>query len=178
MKTFEKILFLCLSLLIITSCGASYQASKAARAAEKEAERIAMTEALEKADFILDITRIIPRGFPSRISTGEYQLRLEGDVVTTRLPFFGVSHEASYGGVDEISIVFDKEKVDLMTDFSNKDRGEYLYRFTGGKGKDKWTVTLQIYDNGTASIGCSTSGGRYMSYYANLVLPETKPNEK
>ena len=176
MKTLKKFLILFLSLLAISSCGASYQASRAERKAEKEAERLAMVQALENADFILEITRIIPRGFPSKVSTGEYKLRLQGDVVTTRLPFIGVSHEATYGGVDEISIVFDKEKVVLVTDFTDRAKGEYRYRFTGGNGKDKWTLTLQVYDNGTASISGVTSGGRYMSYFANLVLP--KPNEE
>lgn len=176
MKNMQKVLILILSALTICSCGASYQAARAQRNAEKEAERAAIAQALENADFILEVTRIIPRGFPSRISTGEYQLRLEGNVVTTRLPFFGVSHEAAYGGVDDISIVFEKEKVTLLKDFSNGAKGEYRYQFTGGKGKDKWTVNLQVYDNGSANIGCTTTGGRYMSYFANLVLPQ--PHEK
>ena len=171
MKNIARLIVLLLSLATISSCGASYQESKARRAAEKEAERAATVQALENADFILEVTRIIPRGFPSKISSGEYQLRIEGDVVTTRLPYIGVSHEATYGGADEISIVFDKEKVQLLKDFSKQNKGEYLYQFQGGKGKDKWTVTLQVYDNGTASIGCSASGGRYMSYFANMVLP-------
>lgn len=173
MKTILKLLFLTLTVAAVAACGT---ASRAQRAAEREAERAAMAAALEKADFKLEVTRIIPRGFPSRVSTGEYALRLKDNVVNTRLPFIGVSHEATYGGVDEISIVFEDEKVNLQTDFSNRAKGEYFYRFVGGKGKDKWTVTLQVYDNGTANIVCTASGGRYMSFFANLVIPQ--PNEK
>lgn len=172
MKNILKLLVLVLSVAAIASCGAASQTSRAERAAAKEAERAAMVAALEKPDFKLDITRIIPRGFPSRVSTGEYMLRLKGDVVDTRLPFIGVSHEATYGGVDEISIVFEKEKVALQTDFSNRAKGEYFYRFTGGKSKDKWTINLQVYDNGTANIVCTTSGGKYMSFFAEMVIPQ------
>ena len=174
MKRITTLIFLLLAVLSISACGT---ASRAERAAQKEAERLAFVQALEKPDFILDITRIIPRGYPSKISTGEYQLRLEGDVVTTRLPFIGNSYEAAYGGVDEISIVFEKEKVQLLTDFSKRAQGEYIYAFKGGRGKDKWTVTLQIYDNGSANITCQTTGGRFMSYFANLVLPQKNENQ-
>lgn len=171
MKTIRNLFLLVLAGLIMTSCGASYQESKARRAAEKEAERQAILAALDKADFQLDVTRIIPKGYPSRESLGEYSLRLEGDVVTTRLPYIGDSHEATYGS-DEISIVFKKEKVKLIKDFSDASKGEYRYRFAGGEGPTRWTVDLQIYDNGSALIGCSGSGSRYISFYANLVLPK------
>ena len=172
MKTIRNLLFFSLIGMLLASCGAS---SKAARSAEKEAERQAIVQALENCDFVLEITQIIPRGFPSRTSTGEYTLKLEGDVVTTRLPFFGTSHEAQYGS-DEISIVFDKEKVQVTKDFSDAEKkGEYRYQFKGGKN-GPWTVTLQIYDNGAANIGCSGPGGKYMSYFANVRIPDKNEN--
>ena len=178
MKTIRKILFFSAAAILLCSCGALSPASKAARAAEKEAERAAFVNALENCDFILEVTTIIPRGFPSKTSTAEYRLRLDGDVVTTRLPFIGESREAVYGGTDEISIVFDKEKVQVMKDFSDSAKGEYRYQFQGGKGPGKWIITLQIYDNGNASIGAAGSGGKYMSYFANLILPDKdKKNE-
>ncbi len=171
MKSIRDILILLLSGLILVSCGASYQESKARRSAEKEAERQSIIKALTNADFTLDVTRIIPKGYPSRESTGEYSLRLKNSEVTTRLPFIGDSYAASFGN-DEISIVFNKEKVTLITDFSDAaSKGEYRYRFAGGEGPNKWTVDLQIYDNGSALIGCSGTGSRYISFYANLVMP-------
>ena len=171
MKILRNFLYFALIGMVLASCGAS---SNAARSAEKEAERQAIVQALENCDFILDVTQIIPRGFPSRATTGEYTLRLEGDVVTTRLPFFGTSHEAQYGGTDEISIVFDNEKVQLMKDFSDAEKkGEYRYQFKGGKS-GSWTITLQVYDNGSASIGAAGSGGQYRSYFATVRIPEKK----
>jgi len=178
MKTLRNILFFSLIGVLLASCGASSSASKSARSAEKQAERQANVQALENCDFILEVTQVIPRGFPSRATNGEYQLKLEGDVVTTRLPFIGTSHEAQYGGTDNISIVFDKEKVKLMKDFSDAaKKGEYRYQFKGGQSGTTWTITLQVFDNGSASIGASGSGGQYMSYFANLVVPDKK-NEK
>ena len=169
----RNLLLLVLAGMIITSCGASYQESKARRAAEKEAEKAAFTAALQNCDFLLEISRIIPRGYPSRESSGEYKLRLQNDVVTTRLPFIGDSHEAAYGS-DEISIVFNREKVALIKDFADAAKGEYRYQFSGGEGMGRWTVTIQVYDNGTAIIACAGTGSRYMSYYANLVLPKNE----
>lgn len=171
MKTLRNLILLLVAGMIISSCGASYNEGKARRAAEKEAERAALAQALENADVLFEITRIIPRGYPSRISSGEYALRLKKDVVTTRLPFIGDSHEAAYGGADEISIVFKDEKVSLIKDFADASKGEYRYQFRGGEGKDRWTVTIQAYDNGTANIACQSLGGRYMSYFANVTIP-------
>ena len=177
MKHLQNLLLGLLAVMVITSCGASYQETKAQRAAEKAAERAAIVQALENADFILEVTQIIPHGYPSRISSGEYSLRLQGNVVNTRLPFIGTSHDAQFGGVDELSIVFEKEKVQLVKDFSQVPKnGEYRYQFKGGKGKDVWTVTLQVFDNGSASINCSTTGGRFMNYFATLVLPTDEDN--
>ena len=177
MKSIRTLFYLVLAMVALSSCGASYQEAKARRAAEKEAERQAFIQALQNCDFTLEITRIIPKGYPSRESTGEYKLRLEKDVVTTRLPFLGESREAAYGG-DEISIVFNKEKVALVKDFADADKGEYRYQFRGGEGVGKWTVVIQVYDNGSAMIGCTGSGSRYMSYYANLVLPKKDADTK
>ena len=176
MKSIRNLIYLVLAGLVITSCGASYQENKARRAAEKEAERQAIVSALENCDFKLEVTRIIPKGFPSRESSGEYTLVLKDNVVTTRLPFLGESHEAAYGGTDEISIVFNKEKVALLKDFSDASKGEYRYQFQGGEGPGRWTVAMQIYDNGSALISCTGTGGRFMTYYANVVLP--KNNEE
>ena len=113
-KIMKRILFFICTMVLLSSCGAS---GRAARTAEEAAERAAIVQAIEQADFILDVNHIIPQGFPAKSTTGEYVLRLKGDVVTTRLPFIGVSREATYAGVDEISIVFEDEKVDLRRDF-------------------------------------------------------------
>ena len=172
MRIFRIGILLLFSCLILGSCGAAMQASRA----EREAERLAYAEAIQKGDFILDITQIIPRGYPSRTSTGEYSLRLKESVVDTRLPFLGESRMPVFGGNDEISIVFEKEKVVLQSDFSDARKGEYRYIFQGGKGQDKWTVTLQLYDNGRANIGCASRSGRYMSFIANIVIPDEVQN--
>lgn len=174
----SSILLICLAAgLLLSSCGVSGQAGREQRRAQKEQERQAMVRALDKADFTLEITQIIPLGYPSRTSTGEYTLRIRDNVVNTRLPYIGDSHMATFGS-DEISIVFKNEKVTLLTDFSNAaSKGEYLYRFTGGEGPDPWTVNLQVYDNGKAVISCSSRSGRTMNYYAEMRLPDSTTDE-
>lgn len=174
MKILQRLLIGALAALLLASCGTAYQENRQRRAAEKAAEQAAIVQAILDGDFILEVTQIIPRGFPSRHSQGEYQLRLDGDVVTTRLPFIGTSYEApAYGDNDAISIVFEKEKVGVYRDFSKAStKGEYLFQFKGGKGRYPWVVTLSVFDSGSATIYCSGSGARYMTYFANLIVPE------
>ena len=177
MKTLTNTIILLIACLPLVSCGSLSQASRAQRQAEERTMKAQMTEAIEKGDFVLDIKQIIPRGFPSRTSTGEYALRLKDNVVTTRLPYFGEARTATLGG-EEISIVFEKEKVSLQRDWSDASKGEYRYMFKGGKGIEKWTVILQLYDNGKAHIVCTSSGGRYMSFIADILIPEPESETK
>ena len=177
MKTLTNTIILLIACLPLVSCGSLSMASRAQRQAEEKAMKAEITEAIEKGDFVLDIKQIIPRKFPSRTSTGEYALRLKDNVVTTRLPYIGESHTATLGG-KEISIVFEKEKVSLQRDWSEASKGVYRYMFKGGKGIEKWTLTLQLYDNGKAQINCSSSGGRYMSYIADILIPEPEAETK
>lgn len=170
MKIIEKLMFVALAAMLIASCGPYSKLSEEQRVVVDEALRKAYVRAIEKPDLKLEITQIIPQGMPSKISTGEFTLRLEGDVVTTRLPFIGVSHQPMYAGVDEISIVFDEEKVDLKKDFSKAKKGFYKYEFKGGEGYYKWEITLNLYDNGKATIDCHCTDGRSMNYYADIVL--------
>ena len=176
MKRLQSLIISALAVMVITSCGASYQQTKADRTAREKAESVAIVKAIKNQDFILDVTQIIPVGFPSRTSTGEYQLRMKDNVINTRLPYIGSSYQPMYGGVDDISIVFDNETVDVVKDFSDSAKGEYGFSFKGGKSSknEKWTVTLRIFDNGRANIYCTSSEGRSMSYFADLEIPDKK----
>ena len=61
----------------------------------------------------------------------------------------------------------------FLCDFSKAStKGEYLFQFKGGKGRYPWVVTLSVFDSGSATIYCSGSGARYMTYFANLIVPE------
>ena len=162
MKTCKIILFCLLMSSVALSCGVARQTAQ---------EREALVDAIEDSEFILDITEIMPFGYPSRASTGEYALRVDDETVTTRLPFIGDSRMPMMSS-DEISIVFEKEKVDMAKDFSAASRGEYRFRFKGGKGLDQWTVNLQLFDSGKAYIRCVSTSGRQMSYMANVVVPK------
>ena len=171
MRTIRILLFCLAALLPLAGCGIANQSSSA----EKEAERQSIVQAVESGDFVLQVTEIIPQGFPVKSSNMEYELRLKDGVVTTRLPFIGRSYDAGYPG-KELSIVFEKEKVVLKKDFSEAAKGKYRYYFQGGKD-DTWTVSLLLWDSGKADIDCASQTGRFMSYRANIV-PGAQYDEK
>ncbi len=170
MKNVEKLLFVALAAMMFVSCSPYGRLSKEKQAAVDEKIQAAYVRAIEKPNLRLEVSRIIPNGMPSKSCNGEFVLTLKGNVVDTRLPFIGVSHEPHMGGIDEISIVFDDEKVDLQKDFAKADKGEYVYKFKGGEGYYKWEVKLELYDNGNAYIDCNCDDGRSMHYVANIVL--------
>ena len=170
MKILEKLLFVAVAAMMIVSCGPYSKLSKEQQNAVDQKVQAAYVKAIEKPNLKVEVTEIIPVGMPTKHTNGEFTLTLQGNVVDTRLPFLGVSHEPHMGGVDEIAIVFDDEKVDLQKDFSKSEKGEYSYKFKGGEGYYKWEVKLQLYDNGTAYIDCNCEDGRTMHFVANIVL--------
>lgn len=160
-----RILFFLMLFPFLSGCGITRQTAQ---------EQDEMVQAIRKPDILLQITQIIPSGFPSRTSTGEFTLRLKGDVVNTRLPYAGRTSSLSFSA-DDISIVFENEEVELEKDFSDADRkGEYRYSFKGGKGIDKWTVRLQLFDNGRAYVKCMSENGRNMEYVADITIPASE----
>ena len=170
MKKLETLLFVAVAAMLVVACGPYSSLSKEQQAAVDKKVQAAYVRAIEKPDVTVMVTQLIPRGLPTKTTNIEYKLTLKDDVVNTRLPFIGTSHTPSYGGVDEISVVFDDEKVDLQKDFSKADKGQYVYKFKGGEGYYKWEMTLELYDDGNARIDANCADGRSMSYYGNIVL--------
>ena len=159
--------------ILSVSCSASYRAQQAA---ERAAVAAMVREGLDNMDFVLEITQIIPRGFPTKSTLNEYEFKVKGDEVETRLPYFGESRTPVYGD-QEISIVFKNQKVQIAKDFSDASDGEYRLLLNAYSGSVLWTVTIQIFDSGMARIGCKNASGDYMSYIADFTLPEKKDKE-
>ena len=170
MKNIERLLLVVLAAVLTVSCGPYSKLSKEQQTVVDAKVQAAYVRAIKKPDIKLEITQIIPIGMPTKYTNGEFTLTLEGNEVDTRLPFIGVSHEPRMGGVDDIAIVFDHEQVELKSDFSKADDGEYRYTFKGGEGFSKWEVTLNLYDSGSAYVVCNCQDGRMMKYMANIVL--------
>jgi len=172
MKKLETLLFVAVAAILVAACGPYSKLSEEQQKAVDKKLQAAYVRAIEKPDVTVMITQLIPRGLPAKTTNVSYKLTLKGDVVDTRLPFIGTSHTPTYGGADEISVVFDDEKVDLQKDFSKADKGQYIYKFKGGEGFNKWEMTLELYDDGNARIDANCTDGRSMSYYGNIVLKD------
>lgn len=170
MKNIERLLLVALAAILTVSCGPYSKLSKEQQSVVDSKVQSAYVRAIKKPDVKLDITQIVPVGLPTKFTNGEFRMTLEGNEVTARLPFIGTSHEPHMGGIDDISIVFDHEKVDLTSDFSKAGEGEYKYKFKGGDGYYKWEITLRLYDNGTAYIDCTCQDGRMIKYIADITL--------
>ena len=170
MKRLLIIMVAVLSALSFAGCGSTSSLSQSEKKARKAAEQAMYVKAITERNFELEVTQIIPHGFPSRTSQAEYFMTVKDDVVNTRLPYMGDSHYAVMGG-EEISIVFDNEEVAIKQDFSDAQKGEYRYAFTGCAEKGSWQITLQLYDNGRAHIGCFSPSRGSMSFIAEIKLP-------
>lgn len=172
MKKLQTVLYVIVALFLF-SPSLSAQEEKTAQQIETEKK---MLEAIKSQHFGLQITQIYPRDLPSIESSGEYVLLMEGDVVSTRLPYIG-----SAGGImidgEDLSIVFDKEEVEVKQDFSKwESDGEAVLSFSGSTQSTRWDVKLRIFVNGQVKIDCTSPRRGYMSYEANFVILKQDEN--
>lgn len=169
MKKILTLIAMAITAASTLSCGAAWQQTKEEKAREAARTAAYIDNAVRTKSFTIDITRIFPVAFPSRETLNEYQITFDGDKVTCRLPYIGGSRTAAFGN-DDISIVLEKQKVLYTDDFSDADEGEYRFLFKANSGRDAWKFTIQIYDNGSAFIGCDSNNKDNIRYSGEVVI--------
>lgn len=169
MRKITKLLTYFTVIVLVSSCGATAAEKKAEKKAAEALYAQKIDEAIKSMDFTIEITQIIPRSFPSKITQDGYTIEIKGNTVTTYLPYFGVSR-SSIAPSDEQSINVKKQEVIYGRDFSKP--GQYKLSFTAMSGKDKWEFVLQIFDNGSVNIGCRCTDRDSMSYLGEIVFED------
>ena len=135
-----------LLLFIQTSCSTSDGLSKSERRA-LIASRVA--HSISDRHFTIDVNTANPVAFPTVILQSPFSLTLNGDTLVSYLPYFGTSYFAvPYGGGNPLN---------FTSTISNYEttllkRGEHLIRFTARNGEEIFNFSINIFDNGRASI--------------------------
>ena len=117
-------------------------------------------------DFIAD--RAIPVRMKARNITGSYGLTIKGDTVNCHLPYFGRVHSAPIGSNDN-SIKATNAAIENYTVTEIKSGTKYIkFSFKSENHTSKWEVTIQVFDNGKATINCTNPHTDRINFLANL----------
>jgi len=114
--------------------------------------------------FEVSVRTILPQAGMPVHDTG-YFLRMEGDMVSSHLPFFGTSDTAVYGSADDSSISLDNYKVKIK---EKKDKEKVIFSFDAVSGNNKWAIEVEIWNNGQSYINCRCTSKSLMRYEGSV----------
>ena len=115
--------------------------------AEKEAQRKATAQAVEKAladrHYTIDVQMMYPQRGPAKNMTSNYSLEVRGDTLVSYLPYIGRAYLVPYGGGKGLM-----ERYSVAKDA----KGQTIVTFGVTNEEDTYEYQLGIFDNGSATI--------------------------
>ncbi len=163
---------LCVLMLTI-SCGISKNASmtKEEKKAAKIEHQQVIKKAIEAQQFVFEPNQAIgQKGFTVQVGGQGYSLKVMGDTAKAYLPFYGRAFaSAGMGYGDATGVEFDSTLSDTKWTYNEKKKN---HTFTGQaeRGSDVYNLTLDIFENGSATLMVVQTNRSPMTYYGE-VLP-------
>ena len=149
-------------MLAMTACNTMTSAQRAERDALVAQ---AVNNALAKRNYVIDIDMMYPTGAPARRLTNDYILKVEGDMMTSYLPYFGRAWDLPYGGGHGLNFEADIQESDV---FRETD-GSYTVRLLIRTDEDTHVYTFQIFPNGSTSLLVQSKNREPINYSGNTM---------
>ena len=157
------ILLLLAASALLASCGTTRLTPE-----EEQARKARVARAVNTLDMTINITEVSR----SRTYNAEYKIYLDGQHITTRLPFVG---QVRYGGISELMgdgtvLLENAEIYNIHLDRSEvATKGMYLLSFQAKRDiRTIYTFNISVFDNGQADIILSTTNKTSMRYLGEL----------
>lgn len=150
----------------VQGCGVLSEtpAEKAARLAKTAAY---VRQAVQAEEFKVEITQMIPmRGTVQQVSP--FSLTLKDGVLNSHLPYVGRAWEVPYGGGHALNFEFPIQEYRLISE----QEGVYTVRILVKTDEDTHVYTLNLTDEGYASLVVQSRNREPVSYNGMVVLPE------
>lgn len=149
--------------LMAVSCGALRETPQ-----EEAAMASYVASAVANDNIEISITYIYPQSGPGISSINEYSLAIKDGRVTTRLPFRGTASMVNPFKSDN-SIVFEDQPVDIKKT-SDPKKGKYSLYFEAKCEEERWTVQIDVFDNGKSYITCKSLHSSLMRYDGEVTV--------
>jgi len=154
-----KQIFIVTSLLLsILLSGCS--SMKGLNAEDKNVKEVALREAIEKREFIIDVDHMMPTGGRSRALTSSYSLEISGEDVKSHLPYAGRAYSIPYGGGE--GLIFNSKITEYVS--SVKAKGKTVIEFRTRTKEDQFVYRIEIYPNGSATVHVRPNNRQAISF--------------
>ena len=163
----RKVIVVIFSVCMLVACSTSKLTSE-----QKTVKRAQVTQQVRQAvddrAYTVEMNYIYPQRMASRHLDYGYSLRISGDSIYSYLPYFGRAYSVPYGGGNGLNFkgVMDYYKVTR----TKKDCTDVVL---GVKDDgDEYQYTLNIYDNGTVSLGVFSRNRESISFGGQMTIKE------
>ena len=129
-------------------------------------------ERLDARRFRIYIDYMMPLRGRGKAITDSYSLTVDGNKVSSYLPYFGTAYSVPYGGGK--GLVFDDDIDSYVEDNSRSDRR--IIQFSTNNGEDLLVYTVTVFDTGTADIHVNCRNRDDISYRGTLD-PDAYPKD-
>lgn len=150
-------------IMLFASCAAT-STSGLSKAEKRQQRAEAIHKSLEKRRFKVDISTMNPQGYPSRVLTSPYSLEIKGDSLISYLPYMGRAYSVPYGGGKGLNFVSVINYYNTQMIKDNLTRIEIKTE----NDEDGFIFTIEVFDNGNATINVNSRNRNTISYNGKL----------
>ncbi|MBO6096972.1 MAG: DUF4251 domain-containing protein [Bacteroidales bacterium] len=152
------------ALAIVSACGVSQQTAQR-RVAEQNKVTQTVRQKLDGRAYQIDINYMVPlRGGAKAVSN--YSVSVDESTIDSHLPYVGEARSVPYGGGKGLTF---KDKIESYTDSGwVKDKRTIVVKVKNEE--DSYIYTLEVFDNGTASVRVSSRNRDEISYMGRLIM--------
>ncbi len=141
---------------------------KALKKQKEQEERLIIENACKSCNFTIVISRIYPSGLNAINTTDGYTLKIENGVLDVHAPYMGSATSAMFGEQRQ-GIEASAQKVNVIQEYYEKNESWlYQFNFINDNSKERWTCTMEIFDNGNANIQMECNSRDMIKYSGDL----------
>lgn len=159
----QKFILGLLALALVSACGVSQQAVQR-RNVEQAKVTQTVRQKLDGRAYQIDINYMVPlRGGAKAVSN--YSVAVDESTINSHLPYVGEARSVPYGGGKGLTF---KDKIESYTDSGwVNDKRTIVVKVKNEE--DSYIYTLEVFDNGTASVRVTSRNRDEISYMGRLI---------
>lgn len=133
---------------------------------EKDEKFARIKDLIEQGEYHVEVDRALPMGGRSVNLTSPYGFTIKGDSIYSHLPYYGRAYSVPYGGGSGLQ--FDKPVTDYTVSYEKDNKA--TIRFSARSDDDRYTFSVQIFSNGTASVFVQPTNRQSITYQGEIRL--------
>lgn len=164
----KKILGLLAILLSLIACSTSKTSEKKAATARMVYGQV--MDSLNSSSYTILLDYVTPRRMKPQFLTSGYRVKIDGDTITSFLPYFGVAYRADFNGRDRSPLDF---RAPILSYKSEQVKQDYFrIKLSTRHEMEIITYQIEVFSNGKATLDVISSDREGISFSGNINLAE------